>query len=76
MRGITKGIMKPFQEVLKLKPASSDLTTLEYYQQIVLLLIKYFYMLLIGGLISFMIIHQILDYLAMRREMKEGGHHR
>lgn len=73
---ISKGVMKPFQELLLQKPASSDLTTLEYYQQIILLLIKYFYMLLIGGLISFMIIHQILDYLSMRREMKEGGHHR
>jgi hypothetical protein len=48
----------------------------EYYQMIILQLIKYFYMVLIGGLISFMIIHQMLDYFATRREMKEGETHR
>jgi len=40
-----------------------------------LFLIKYFYMLLIGGLISFMIIHQFLDFLATRRERNQGGPH-
>jgi hypothetical protein len=72
---IRKGEMKPFQS-LRAKPADEEMTTVEYYQQLSLQLIKYFYMFLIGGLISFMIIHQLLDYFATRREMKEGGTHR
>jgi len=71
---IKKGELKPFKTLLAQK-AQEELTTLEYYQYWFLKLIKYFYMLLIGGLIGFMIFHQFLDYLATRREMKKGGHH-
>jgi hypothetical protein len=73
---IARGEMKPFQEILVPQPASAEMSRFEYYQMIILQLIKYFYMVLIGGLISFMIIHQILDYFATRREMKEGETHR
>ncbi len=75
IKKIEKGEMKPFQS-LRTKPASEEMTRLEYYQQLFLQLIKYFYMFLIGGLISFMILHQILDYFATKREMEEGGPHR
>ncbi|MCK4823027.1 hypothetical protein KA005_45115, partial [bacterium] len=66
--------LKPFKSLLAQK-AQEEFTPLEYYQHFILLLIKYFYMLLIAGLISFMIFHQFLDFLATRREMKKGGHH-
>ena len=71
---IKKGELKPFKSLLEQK-AQEELTPLEYYQYLILRLIKYFYMLLIGGLISFMIFHQFLDFLATRREMKKGGTH-
>jgi hypothetical protein len=70
---IRKGLLQPFKSLLAQK-AQEELTPIEYYQNIILQLIKYFYMLLIGGLISFMIAHQILDFFATRREMKKGGH--
>jgi hypothetical protein len=75
LRKITRGEMKPFQEVRAQQPAPEELTPLDYYQGLILQLIKYFYLMLIGGLISFMILHQVLDYFATRREMKEGGMH-
>jgi len=40
-----------------------------------MLLIKYFYMVLIGVLISCMIVHQVLDYFATRREIRTKGKH-
>lgn len=75
LRKIKRGEMKPFQEVRTQRPEAEKLTPLDYYQELILQLIKYFYLLLIGGLISFMIIHQTLDYFATKREMKEGGMH-
>jgi hypothetical protein len=75
LRKITRGEMKPFQEVRAQQPAPEELTKFEFYQRLILQLIKYFYLTLIGGLISFMILHQTLDYFATRREMKEGGMH-
>jgi len=75
LRKITRGEMKPFQEVRAQQPAAEELTPLDYYQGLILQLIKYFYLMLIGGLISFMIVHQILDYFATRREMEKGGMH-
>ena len=75
LRKIKRGEMKPFQEVRGQRLDAEELTQLEYYQALILELIKYVYMLLIGGLISFMIIHQTLDYFATKREMKEGGPH-
>ena len=75
LRKITRGEMKPFQDVRAQQPPSEELTKFEYYQRLMLQLIKYFYLMLIGGLISFMILHQTLDYFATRREMKEGGMH-
>ena len=72
---IKKGELKPFKSLLD-ERAQEELTPMEYYQYLFLRLIKYFYMLLIGGLISFMIFHQCLDYLATRREKKKGGTHR
>jgi hypothetical protein len=71
---IKKGELKPFKSLIAQK-AQEEFTPLEYYQYFILLLIKYFYMVLIGGLISFMIFHQFLDFLATRREMKKGGTH-
>ena len=70
---IKKGEHKPFQSLLAEK-AQDEFTSTEYYQSLILQIIKYFYKFLIGGLISFMILHQILDYFATRREMKRGGH--
>lgn len=71
---IDKGELQPFKSLMAQK-AQEDLTIWEYYQYVVLVLIKYFYKILIGGLISFMILHQILDYFMTRKERKEGGHH-
>lgn len=71
---IKSGELKPFATLLEEK-AQEELTPLDYYQALILRLIKYFYMLLIGGLISFMIFHQFLDFLATRREMKKRGAH-
>ncbi len=70
---IKKGLSKPVQAALS-REDLGGLTTIEYYQAIVLQLIKYFYKILIAGLISFMIFHQVLDFFATRREMKKGGH--
>jgi hypothetical protein len=75
LRKIKRGELNPFQEVRDQRLDAEELTDLEYYQALILELIKYAYMLLIGGLISFMIIHQTLDYFATKREMKEGGPH-
>jgi hypothetical protein len=73
-RDIEKGQMKPFQsllgQILKVDPGDPS-----YYQNIILILIKYFYMVLIGGLIGFMIVHQVLDYFATRRELRSRGRH-
>ena len=71
---IKAGELKPFASLMA-ERAQQELTPLDYYQMLALRLIKYFYMLLIGGLISFMIFHQFLDFLATRREMKKGGAH-
>ena len=73
-REIEKGAFKPFRELLTqtLKPGTEKTIS---YQNIVLLLIKYFYMFLIGGLISCMIVHQVLDYFATRRELGRKGTH-
>jgi hypothetical protein len=71
---IKAGELKPFASLFEEK-AQEELTALDYYQTLALRLIKYFYMLLIGGLISFMIVHQFLDVLATRREMKKRGAH-
>ncbi len=71
---IKAGELKPFASLLEEK-AQQELTPFDYYQMLILRLIKYFYLLLIGGLISFMIFHQFLDFLATRREMKKRGAH-
>ena len=73
--GVFETKMRSFQSLFT-SPASAELTGLEYYQQLFLQLIKLFYMILIGGLIGFMILHQILDYFATRREMEKGGLHK
>jgi hypothetical protein len=71
---IEKGKLQPFKallgQTLNLDPDASN-----FYQNAVLALIKYGYMMLIGGLISFMIIHQLLDYFATRREHRDRGRH-
>ena len=54
--------------------AQVELTKIDAYQANILWLIKLFYKCLIGGLISFMILHQILDYFATRREHKKEKH--
>ena len=54
--------------------AQVELTKIDAYQANILWLIKLFYKYLIGGLISFMILHQILDYFATRREHKKEKH--
>ncbi len=74
VRKIERGEMKPFQSV-RAKPVKEKMGKVEYYQQMFLQFIKYFYMFLIGGLISFMILHQTLDYFATRREMRKAGTH-
>jgi hypothetical protein len=74
VKKIKKGEMKPFQ-LLRIKAEGEEMTRLEYYQQLILQFIKYFYLLLIGGLISFMIVHQALDYFATKREMSKRRTH-
>jgi flagellar biosynthesis/type III secretory pathway M-ring protein FliF/YscJ len=54
--------------------AQAELTPIDAYKANILWFIKLFYKWLIGGLISFMIIHQILDYFATRREHKKEKH--
>jgi len=73
-KDIEKGTFKPFQTLLArtLKPGADQPVS---YQNIVMLLIKYFYMALIGVLISCMIVHQVLDYFATRRELSRKGTH-
>jgi cytochrome b subunit of formate dehydrogenase len=71
---IKKGELKPFKSLMTEK-AQEELTAFQYYQSLFLNIIKYFYLFLIGGLISFMIVHQILDFFATRRERKIGTHH-
>jgi len=71
---IKAGELKPFASMFEEK-AQEELTPFDYYQMLILRLIRYFYLLLIGGLISFMIVHQFLDFLATRREMKKRGAH-
>ena len=71
---IEKEKLKPFQSLLS-AIVKVDIGERQPYQNIVLVLIKYFYMVLIGGLVSCMIIHQILDYFATRREIREGRQH-
>jgi hypothetical protein len=71
---IEKKKLKPFQSLLA-AIVKLDIGERQSYQNIILVLIKYFYMILIGGLISGMVIHQVLDYFATRREMREGRHH-
>lgn len=70
---IDKGKAKPFQSLLATL-VKVDISEDQTYQNVVLVLIKYFYMFLIGALISSMIIHQILDYFATRREMRTRRH--
>ena len=72
---IRKGELKPFASLLEEK-AQEELTPMDYYQRLILRYIKYFYMLLIGGLIGFMLFHQFLDFLATRRDIKGRGAHR
>jgi cytochrome c553 len=70
---IKKGELKPFKSLMAEK-AQEEWTTLQYYQHIIILFIKYFYQFLIAGLISFMIVHQILDFFTTRKERKKGVH--
>jgi hypothetical protein len=70
---IKKGEINPFQSIMAEK-AQEELTSLEYYQALVIKIVKYFYKLLIGGLIGVMIVHQILDYFMTRKEIRKGGH--
>lgn len=69
---IKAGEIRPFKTIIQ-RRAQEDMTTLEYYQYIVIQFISWFYKILIGGLISFMIIHQLLDFITTRREMKQAG---
>ncbi len=69
---IQEGKIQPFKTIMQ-RRAQEDMTTMEYYQYLIIQIITYFYKLLIGGLISFMIIHQLLDFFATRREMKQTG---
>jgi hypothetical protein len=54
--------------------AQAELAPIDAYKANILWLIKLLYKFLIGGLISFMILHQILDYFATRREHKKEKH--
>jgi hypothetical protein len=73
-RDIEKGKLKPFRELLQQtwKPGAERTIS---YKNVLMLLIKYFYMVLIGVLISCMIVHQVLDYFATRREIRTKGKH-
>jgi hypothetical protein len=54
--------------------AQAELAPIDAYKANILWLIKLLYKFLIGGLISFMVLHQILDYFATRREHKKEKH--
>ena len=69
---IEKGTFKPFQTLLS-EMVRGDTGDQGKLQGMILVMIKYFYMILIGGLISSMIIHQILDYVATRRELRRAA---
>ena len=64
---------KTFSSLLAEK-AHEELTPVDALHSRILWFIKIFYKCLIGGLISFMILHQILDYFATRREHKKEKH--
>jgi hypothetical protein len=66
---IEKGTFKPFQTLLS-EMVRGDTGDQGKLQGMILVLIKYFYMILIGGLIGSMMVHQILDYIATRRELR------
>lgn len=70
---LKQGKYETFSSLLAEK-AQVELTKIDAYQANILWLIKLFYKYLIGGLISFMILHQILDYFATRREHKKEKH--
>ena len=70
---LKQGKYETFSSLLSEK-AQVELTQIDAYQANILWLIKLFYKCLIGGLISFMILHQILDYFATRREHKKEKH--
>jgi hypothetical protein len=70
---IKKGEHKPFKSLMAEK-AQEELSPMDAYQAVIIWAIKWFYKLLIGGLISFMVCHQILDYFATRREIKKSIH--
>lgn len=67
---IRTGDLKPFSSLFEEK-AQRELSPRDYYEMLMLRMVRYFYLLLIGGLISFMIIHQLLDFLAAMRERKK-----
>ena len=55
---------------LVLERAKKDMTADEIFYYKILNLIKLFYKLLIAGVIGFMLLHQVLDFMASRKHLK------
>lgn len=66
--------MRKFSSLLEQK-TQEEYSRAKWYQYRILEFIRIFYKILIGGLISFMIFHQVLDFLATRREQKRRSLH-
>ena len=56
--------------VLVMERAEKDLSAKELFYYKVLRLVKLFYKILIAFVIGSMLIHQLLDYIASRRQLK------
>ena len=55
---------------LVVKRAEKDFSEKEVFHYKILKLIRLFYKVLIASIISFMLVHQVLDYVATRRHHK------
>ena len=65
-----KDLMQDQDITLIVERAEKDFSEKEVFHYKILKLIRLFYKLLIASIISFMLVHQILDYMATRRHHK------
>ena len=71
-----KGNVKSMEEdSLMLVRARKEISTEEVFHYKVLSMIKLIYQILIGAVIGFMFLHQLLDFRRARKKMKTEGHH-
>jgi len=65
-----KDLMQDQDITLIVERAEKDFSEKEVFHYKILKLIRLFYKLLIASIISFMLVHQVLDYMATRRHHK------